>query len=157
MNLQSFIKKLQSAFKETTFEVTEHHSNWSTIRIPSSSLQSVAEYVKETGGFDHAISVSVIDEFENKQFLISYHLSSVFNSQLYGKILTLEVAIPRSEAKTPSLIEIWPSVEWHEREGWEMFGVEFEGHPKLERLLLPESWKGGFPLRKDFRLRERSS
>ncbi|MFX1341810.1 MAG: NADH-quinone oxidoreductase subunit C [Promethearchaeota archaeon] len=155
--MQSFIKKLQSAFKETTFEVTEHHSNWSTIRIPSSSLQSVAKYVKETVGFDHAISVSVIDEFDNNQFLISYHLSSVFKSQLHGKILTLEVAIPRSEAKTPSLIEIWPSVEWHEREGWEMFGVEFDGHPKLERLLLPESWEGGFPLRKDFRLREGSS
>lgn len=117
----------------------------------------MAKYVKETVGFDHAISVSVIDDLDNQQFLISYHLSSVFNSQLHGKILTLEVAIPRSTAKTPSLIEIWSSVEWHEREGWEMFGVEFEGHPKLERLLLPESWEGGYPLRKDFKLREGSS
>lgn len=156
MKLLSFIKELKSAFRETTFEVTEHHSNWSTIRIPSSSLLSVAKYIKETMGFDHAISVSVIDDIDNKQFLIDYHLSSVFNPQLHGKILTLEVSTPRNAANTPSLIEIWPSVEWHEREGWEMFGVEFEGHPKLERLLLPESWEGGYPLRKDFKLREDS-
>jgi NADH-quinone oxidoreductase subunit C len=130
------------------------HKTQPIIRTSCESLRPIAQYLKDTIGFDHAISVTVIDDIENDQFLIAYHLSSVQIVKLHGIVLTLEVAVPRTSPNVPSLISIWPSVEFHEREGWEMFGVAFEEHPRLERLLLPESWEEGNPLRKDFKIQE---
>ncbi|MFW9831008.1 MAG: NADH-quinone oxidoreductase subunit C [Candidatus Thorarchaeota archaeon] len=155
--MSKFLKKLESTFREIPLEIIEHHPKHSWIRVPADSLKLIAQFIKEPLGFDHAISVSIIDDLENNQFIIDYHLSSVFNSELHGIILTLEVTVNRTTPAIPSLRDIFPSVEFHEREGWEMFGVKFEGHPKLERLLLPENWKGGHPLRKDFKMPEEST
>ena len=154
--MSTLLRDLKSTFKETTLEITERYSKQPVIRVTTNSLKNIAQHLKEKSGFDHAISVTVIDEVETQQFLIAYHLSSVQQAELHGFILTLETVVSRGSPKIPSLIEVWPSVEFHEREGWEMFGIEFEGHPRLERLLLPESWEGGHPLRKDFKLKEDS-
>ncbi len=145
---------MKSAFHETDLEIIERHSKQPVLRVPSDQLVPIAQYLKENTGFDHAVSVSVIDDLANNQFLIAYHLASVKKPELHGVVFTLEVVSPRGTPSTPSLTAIWPSVEFHEREGWEMFGIKFEGHPKLERLLLPESWEGGYPLRKDFKQKE---
>ncbi|MFX1404123.1 MAG: NADH-quinone oxidoreductase subunit C [Promethearchaeota archaeon] len=154
--MSKYLKAIESTFTETAVKISERYPNQPVIRADRESLQSIAQHLKDTIGFDHAISVTIIDDIENSQFLIAYHLSSVQIVKLHGIVLTLEVTVPRASPRLPSLILIWPSVEFHEREGWEMFGVEFEGHPRLERLLLPESWEGGNPLRKDFRLPEDS-
>ncbi len=154
MNLSKYLKDMESTFTETAIKISDRHPNQPVIRTDREFLQSIAQYLKDTIGFDHVISVTVIDDIENDQFLIAYHLSSVQIVKLHGIVLTLELTVPRKSPHVPSLISIWSSVEFHEREGWEMFGVEFEGHPRLERLLLPESWEGGNPLRKDFRLQE---
>jgi NADH-quinone oxidoreductase subunit C len=154
--MSKYLRDLKSTFKETALKISERHAKQPVIRVPTDSVHIIAQHLKETAGFDHAISVTVIDDLEKQQFLIAYHLSSVLQPELQGVVLTLETVIPRGIPKTPSLMEIWPSVEFHEREGWEMFGIEFEGHPRLERLLLPESWEGGYPLRKDFKLQEDS-
>ena len=149
-------KDLQLVLRDKDFEIIERQPKQLVLRVAIDQLLPIAQHLKETTGFDHAVSVSVIDDLANKQFLIAYHLSSIQKTELHGVILTLEVVISRETPTAPSLFSIWPSVEFHEREGWEMFGINFEGHPKLERLLLPESWEGGYPLRKDFKLKERT-
>ncbi len=65
--------------------------------------------------------------------------------------LTLKADLAEPELRAPSLIEVFPGADWHEREVWEMYGVDFEGHPNLVHLYLPGGFEG-HPLRKDFPL-----
>lgn len=155
--MTNLIEELKGAFSTEDFDVKISKLKRHVVRVSGTSLIAVAEFCKETLGFDHAISVSIVDNPKTNQFVVYYHLSSLGQPRLRGHILTLEVVFSRDSPRTPSLIDIWPSVEWHEREGWEMYGIEFEGHPKLERLLLPEDWKRGYPLRKDFEKLESDS
>ena len=65
--------------------------------------------------------------------------------------LRLEVTCPDADPHIPSVVEIWPGNDWHERETWDMFGIEFDGHPALTRILMPDDWPG-HPQRKDYPL-----
>ena len=95
----------------------------------------------------------------DKEIEVVYHLSSYTDPTLSRQILELatraqreDKPIPGNDAtKLPSLRDIFYSVEFHEREVFEMLGVYFEGHPDNRRLLLPEDWADLPPLRKDFR------
>jgi len=61
----------------------------------------------------------------------------------------LRVRLPGDDAVTESVVSVWPTANWHEREIFDLFGIRFEGHPNLRRMLLPEDWEG-YPLRKDY-------
>ena len=78
-------------------------------------------------------------------------LGVVYNLHSMGKLHKLEVRIevPRDGGTIPSVARIWRTADWHEREAYDMFGIQFEGHPDLRRMLLPEDWEG-HPLRKDY-------
>lgn len=64
--------------------------------------------------------------------------------------LGMHVTIDRDKAEIDSVTPVWPAADFHEREAFDMFGIVFKGHPNLQRILLPENWQGGYPLRKDF-------
>ena len=84
-------------------------------------------------------------ELPGKIFLV-YH----FYSMKQGHRLVLKVEdLPRAGAKVLSVSDLWPTANWHERECYDFFGVVFEGHPDLRRILLPEDWEG-FPMLKDY-------
>ena len=62
--------------------------------------------------------------------------------------LRVKVGLPEDDARVPSLTSMFPTADWHEREVYDFYGIEFEGHPDLRRILLPDGWQG-WPLRKD--------
>jgi len=76
-----------------------------------------------------------------------YHLTSM----TYRRRIRLEVAVDVDDAHVPSVVEVYPTADWHERETWDMFGIVFDGHPALTRILMPDDWDG-FPQRKDYPL-----
>jgi NADH-quinone oxidoreductase subunit C len=82
---------------------------------------------------------------KERRFSVSYHLLAL---QQGAPRVRLQVWIDDNEP-VPSVVAIWPTADWHEREGWDMFGIRFDGHPNLQRLLMPEDWEG-HPLRKDY-------
>jgi NADH-quinone oxidoreductase subunit C len=82
---------------------------------------------------------------KERRFSVSYHLLAL---QRGAPRVRLQVWIDDNEP-VPSVVAIWPTADWHEREGWDMFGIRFDGHPNLQRLLMPEDWEG-HPLRKDY-------
>ena len=80
-----------------------------------------------------------------KRFAINYHLLSVTDRP---RRLRLQVWVDEGEP-VHTVIPVWPTADWHEREAWDLFGIGFSGHPNQQRILMPEDW-AGHPLRKDY-------
>ncbi|HSC72784.1 MAG TPA: NADH-quinone oxidoreductase subunit C [Gaiellaceae bacterium] len=80
-----------------------------------------------------------------KRFSVSYHLLALGPSPTRVR---LQVWVDDGE-EVPTVVPVWPTADWHEREAWDMFGIQFGGHPNQARILMPEDWEG-FPLRKDY-------
>jgi NADH-quinone oxidoreductase subunit C len=100
--------------------------------------------------FDFLSSVTGVDNgAEQGTFEVLYHLYSIpFNHHII-----LKVILERENPSIDSVIDIWKGADWQEREIYDMFGIQFIGHPDLRRILLPEDWQG-FPLRKDYEVQE---
>lgn len=132
------------------------------VRVSHTDIVQAAEYARDMG-YDHAESVSGVDYPEDGQIEVTYHLGSYTDDSLQDTILALSTRAPREEmpvpgqdsTRLPTLRGIYYSVEFHEREIFEMLGVYFEGHPDNRRLLLPEDWADLPPLRKDFAIKGR--
>lgn len=125
------------------------------IAVEPANIVEVATYLRDSMGFDHAESASGTDYPKDKQIEVDYHLGSYTRDDLLAHIMVLSTRTGRDDARVPSLINVYRSVEYHERETYEMLGVYFDGHPRMERFLLPEDWADIPPLRKDFRIKGR--
>ena len=76
-----------------------------------------------------------------------YHLLSI----THNRRVRLEVTCPDADPHIPSVVEVYPTADWHERETWDFFGIVFDGHPALTRIEMPDDWPG-HPQRKDYPL-----
>jgi NADH-quinone oxidoreductase subunit C len=151
---QEIINMIVSAYGNM-IEVVYVRPSRMKIRVPPQDIVRVATFIKENFSFDHAESVAGTDYPKENQIEIVYHLSSYTDENIVPKILAVSSRVNRDEPRIPSLINVFKSVEYHERETYEMVGVYFEGHPRMERFLLPEDWADIPPLRKDFRIKGR--
>ena len=86
-----------------------------------------------------------IPEPKPRRFSINYHLLSLGAAPSRVRV---QIWIDDGEP-VPSVVHVWPTADWLEREAWDMMGIEFEGHPNLQRILMDEDWEG-YPLRKDY-------
>ena len=115
------------------------------VKVSAGSLQRVAAYLANDGelGFNSLMCLTGVDLGEELQ--VVYHLFSIKHKHR----ITMKVMVPKEAPKIPTVEGIWPTAGWHEREAFDLIGVEFEGHGDLRRILLPEDWEG-HPLRKDY-------
>ncbi len=99
--------------------------------------------------FELCSSVSGVDYGAgvDSRLHVVYHLLSM----TYRRRVRLEVVLDVDDPHLPSVVEVYPTADWHERETWDMFGVIFDGHPALTRILMPDDWEG-HPQRKDYPL-----
>jgi NADH:ubiquinone oxidoreductase subunit C len=133
------------------------------INVKKEDVLDVASFIRDELNYDHAESVTGIDFPDDKEIEVVYHLGSYTDPKLNRQVLSLATRAPREEnpnpgndsTRLPSLRDIFFSVEFHERECFEMLGVYFEGHPDNRRLLLPEDWADIPPLRRDFLIKGR--
>jgi NADH-quinone oxidoreductase subunit C len=133
------VERVVAAYGELTFFVRREHLVQVARRLrddPSLAIEmclgvSGAHYLDEVGSELHAV----------------YHLLSISQNRR----LRLEVTAPDADPHVPSLIDIYPTNDWHERETWDFFGLVFDGHPALTRIEMPDDWKG-HPQRKDYPL-----
>ena len=155
---KSFVDKISSQFTGDV-EVGYIKENRTRVNVKKEKILEVAQFIKDNLPFDHAESVTGVDFPEDKEIGVVYHLGSYTDPTYSKQVLALATRVPREEnpnpgndsTKLPSLRDIFYSVEFHEREIFEMLGVYFESHPDNRRLLLPEDWADLPPLRKDFR------
>ncbi len=119
------------------------------VRLGVDNLIEVLTWLRddESTKFDYLVDVTVIDWTERApRFDVVYHLYSLAKNHF----MTVKVGCADGEG-VPTVCDIWGTANWHEREAYDLYGVEFLGHPELERIFLPEDWEG-FPLRKDYPL-----
>ena len=83
-----------------------------------------------------------------KRFSVSYHLMRIVSGAREAPRVRVQVWVDDGEP-VPTVIRVWPTADWHEREAWDMMGIRIEGHPNLRRLLMEDDWEG-HPLRKDY-------
>ncbi|MEX2488105.1 MAG: NADH-quinone oxidoreductase subunit C/D [Pseudomonadales bacterium] len=148
------ISELRERFPETSFGQQNTVDEIPTLWVPRSAIHSVVNYLKfeSAARFDMLFDLCGIDErtrqYRDTQptadFTVVYHLMS-FNPV---RDLRLKVALNEEDCSLPTIRDIWPNADWYEREAWDMFGIEFSGHPHLYRILLPPTWQG-HALRKD--------
>ena len=100
--------------------------------------------------FDYLDFVSAVDWGAERGFDVIVQLFST----RYHHGIRVKVAAGTEDATVPTISDLYPGADWHERETWELFGIRFDGHPQLVKLLLPEQFEGN-PLRKDFKLMTR--
>jgi NADH-quinone oxidoreductase subunit C len=84
-------------------------------------------------------------QLKEKRFSVSYHLLAIRDEH---ERVRLQVWLDEGQA-VASVVDVWPTADWHEREAWDMMGIAFDGHPNLVRILLEDDWEG-HPLRKDY-------
>lgn len=128
---------------------TDETSTPKSIRIDARDLIAVCENLHrgENTYFDMLSCLTAIDNgTDMKTIEIIYNLYSI----PFDKHLGLKITLSRENPVVDSVAGIWKTADWHEREAFDMFGITFNGHPDLRRILMPADWEG-FPLRKDYK------
>ena len=119
-----------------------------TVFIQAGHLRQVCEFLRDEPGlsFKYLSDVTAVDRYPNEpRFEMVYHLLSLET----GERLRLKAPVPGDDPSIESMTPIWPGAEAFECEMYDLFGIYFEGHPDLRRILLPDDWEG-HPLRKDY-------
>jgi len=142
------IERLRAWDPEVVSQVIEFRGQL-TLVVPGRQLRRVVEYLQAEPGleFNFLSDISVVDRLPAEpRFELNYQLLSIPNR----RTLCLRVWVSgASDPVVDSVTPIFPTANWHERESYDLFGIRFEGHPNLRRILMPEDWEG-YPLRKDY-------
>jgi NADH-quinone oxidoreductase subunit C len=118
-----------------------------TVFVPAASLVEICTFLRDEPGLQFTMLswISGVDYLpRDPRFEVVYGLLSITGNCR----LTLKVEVPEERPVVPTVTPVWPTANWHERETFDFYGIEFAGHPDLTRILLPEDWVG-WPLRKD--------
>ena len=123
----------------------EEGGEWLNVNVESTDLKSFAQKLRESTSlnFDYLFCLTCIDW--KTHLTMVYHLSST----TFRHTIVVKSKLDRTVPVIETVCDIWRTAEFHEREVFELFGVEFSNHPDLRRLILPDEWEG-YPLRKDY-------
>ena len=145
------VTALQSEHSEWVSEVINAFGE-TTVVVPREHLVGVCSFLKGSAEtrFDFLADICGADRGpeEDPRFEVNYHL---FSTTKHHRI-RLKVVLSETDVHVPTVTTVWRTANWHERETFDLFGVIFDGHPDMRRILLPDDWQG-HALRKDFPLR----
>jgi NADH-quinone oxidoreductase subunit C len=145
------VTALQREHDHWVTEISEAHGEVTAI-VPRVHIVDVCSALKNGADarFDFLADLCGADRGveEEPRFEVNYHL---FSTTKHHRI-RLKVLLNENDVRAPTVTGVWRTANWHERETFDLFGVVFEGHPDLRRILLPDDWQG-YSLRKDFPLR----
>jgi NADH-quinone oxidoreductase subunit C len=141
------LRRLIEAFPEAVLETHARFGD-ATAVVEASRVAEVMRRLRDDEGFafEMLTDLTGVDYLGREpRFEVVYHLYSVSRNRR----LRIKVRVPETPAEVDTLVEIWPSANWMEREAWDLYGIRFRGHPDLRRILLYDDFEG-HPLRKDY-------
>jgi NADH-quinone oxidoreductase subunit C len=133
---------------------------WSVFRdqtravVPRDALAAVLKSLREARGFDLLVDITCVDYLNYRGAEDRFGLVYLLANTATNERLTLRLFLNEPDLSVPSAVPLWEGANWLEREVWDMFGIRFDGHPDLRRLLLYEEFEG-HPLRKDYPINRR--
>lgn len=150
----AIIDELKTRYGAAVIAAQKTRDEIPTVWLSQEAVRPVLGYLKTEAGRPYRMlyDLTAIDERARKirqgepksDFTVVYHLLSFERNQ----DIRLKVPLRDDCPSCPTVTDIWPSANWYEREVWDMFGIRFEGHPHLKRILMPDTWRG-HPLRKE--------
>src|SRR5207344_2932974 len=148
--MHSLLETLKAQFPDAVLSIHEDKDRGElSARVAAARLLDIARYLHDApeAAFDHLTDICSVDYPEDQlRFEVVYHLHSLPLQQR----LRLKVRITEDDPTIASVTGVWKGAEFLEREVYDMMGIHFSGHPDLRRILLPEDYTEGYPLRKDF-------
>ena len=151
---EALINQLKTRFPEEIKDTKIDRARRVTIVFEKDYLLDIAEFMQHELGLDHVKGVAGVDYPTQKKLEVLYFIASYSKSEIQDIIVILKTELPRDNPIINSVVSIWPSAHFHERETFEMFGVKFEGHPDLRKLLTLDNWEGPPPMLKDIKFPE---
>jgi NADH-quinone oxidoreductase subunit C len=148
---QNTIDALQRAFSGLT--VSEFRGQTRAL-VPRDSLYAALTLLKEQLGFDLLVDITCVDYLDYPGARDRFGLVYLLANALTNERITVRAMVNDPQPAVPSVAALWEGANWLEREVWDMFGIAFQGHPDLRRILLPEEFTA-HPLRKDYPLQGR--
>lgn len=142
-------ESLKDEFKDTDLSLDPEGKIQPWIMVPSDAIRKISKFLRDAQGlrYDTLMCLSGVHYPDPEEELlgVTYHL----HSTKHAHTLVLKVKVPLQRPRVQSVESTWKTANWHEREAYDMFGILFEGHPDLSRILCPDDWEG-HPLRKDY-------
>ncbi|MFM8320916.1 MAG: NADH-quinone oxidoreductase subunit C [Chloroflexota bacterium] len=132
-------------FGATTYEFRDEIS----LVLPPEQIVDAARALRDQHSFELLVEETAVDYWPEQEprFHVVYRMRSLKHNAIIG----IRVPLNGNSPSMPSLVEVYANANWFERELWDMFGIRFDGHPDMRRLVMPEDWVG-HPLRKDYPL-----
>lgn len=155
LDLQTVIDSIKTDFPNTVQDI-ETFRGETTLLVKKEKVQEICLYLKTNFDFKFIADITAVDYLEKKmpRFEVVYYLHR-FGPEFDENIrIRLKVEVSEEDLRVDSVTPIWSGANWFEREVYDMFGIEFIGHPDLRRILMPEDYEV-FPLRRDFDVRNR--
>jgi len=152
MNSSEAVEKIETRFQNNILLKNSFRDELS-LTVTKDSLIEIMTFCKKDLGFDYLVDLTAVDNLgTNPRYEVVYELYSYSDSCH----LRIKVGVDESEREVSSVVDLWPTANWHEREAFDMIGVTFSGHPDMRRILM---WEGYpyYPLRKDFPLAGKTS
>ena len=135
------------------FTTSEFRDNFRVI-VPAAKLYAALECLKLSAGFDLLSDITAVDYLHYPDARDRFGVVYCLTNTTTGERLVVKVLLNEPDLTVPSAFPLWKGADWMEREVYDMYGIEFAGHPNLRRILMPEEFTA-YPLRKDYPMRGR--
>lgn len=147
--MDEYLQKVTTSISERFGAKLSEFRGQARMELDGKHIVDVARVLKEEFGFEMMTFLTAVDYWPEGD--PRFHVVYQFTSYQHNQQLLFRVPVGGENPTLPTIVPIYPSANWHERETFDMFGIRFEGHPDLRRLLMPHDWVG-HPLRKDYPL-----
>lgn len=145
MTFEEIQQKLAEKFGERIGPLAPANKD-AFLPVPAADIVGICRFLRDDLAFDCLMNLSTVDWPKKNQIEVVYHLWSYARQHSF----ILKCALDREKPAVPSVTSVWKSADWLEREQFDLMGVQFEGHPDLRRIMMPDDWVG-HPLRKDYK------
>jgi NADH-quinone oxidoreductase subunit C len=151
MDAQAIFNHVKAKLGDAVADFTTAGTKDPFFKVKADSWVEVATFLRDDPElrFDFLNCITAVDWPKQNRIDVVYHLWSYDKAHA----AVVKVELPREKPLIPSVVGVWVTADWNEREQFDLLGVEFTGHPDLRRIMLPDDWVG-YPLRKDYKEQE---